>query len=113
MPENISSRRKDTSPEPSTINITLNAFSFLQKKLRQNGFACYNVPLKLPPKSTPTDLIAHLGLLPADVEGVFVNGRIQAFDTEIREGDRIGLLPPGTPGPYRVMLGIVQKRKSP
>jgi len=91
------------------IQITFNAFSFLQKKLKKNGFDYYNVTHQMPQGSTITDVLASLKLTPEDVEGVFLNGLIKPFDTPIQEGDRLGLLPPGTPGPYRVMLGIVQK----
>jgi len=92
-----------------SIEITFNAFSFLQKKLKKNGFDYYNVTWKIPQGSTIDNLLVSLKLLPEDVEGVFLNGLIKPFDTIIQDGDRLGLLPPGTPGPYRVMLGIVQK----
>ncbi len=94
-----------------SIEITFNAFSFLQKKLKKNGFDYYNVTRKIPRGSTIDNLLVSLKLLPEDVEGVFLNGLIKPFDTVIQDGDRLGLLPPGTPGPYRVMLGIVQKDK--
>ena len=95
----------------SDIHITLNVFSFLQKKMKQNGHDCYNVSMAIPKGLSVSDLITHLGLVLDDVEGVFVNGTIVKFNTVIENGDRIGLLPPGTPGPYRVMLGIVQNSK--
>ena len=95
----------------SNIHITLNAFSFLQKKMKQNGHDCYNVDMAVPKGLSVSDLIAHLGLVQDDVEGVFVNGTIVKFNKIIENGDRVGLLPPGTPGPYRVMLGIVQNIK--
>ncbi len=91
------------------MKINFNAFSFLQQKLSENGFAFYNVEMELAENSTINDLFCHLRLLKEDVEGVFVNGKIAPFDTVLHNGDRVGLLPPGTPGPYRVMLGIVKK----
>ena len=94
-----------------SIQITFNAFSFLQKKLKKNGFDYYKVTQKIPLGTTIENLLVILKLLPEDVEGVFLNGLIKPFDTVIQDGDRLGLLPPGTPGPYRVMLGIVQKGK--
>ena len=99
----------NTKENVPSIEITLNAFSFLQKKLKKNGFDYYNVTHKIPQGTTIDKLLAGLKLLPEDVEGVFLNGLIKPFDTVIQDGDRLGLLPPGTPGPYRVMLGIVQK----
>ncbi|MBF0258919.1 MAG: MoaD/ThiS family protein [Desulfamplus sp.] len=93
------------------MKITLNAFSFLQKKLTDNGFSFYNVEMEIPEKSTVNDLLAILKLAREDVEGVFVNGSIASFNAKLSMGDRVGLLPPGTPGPYRVMLGIVKKNR--
>lgn len=41
------------------------------------------------------------------VEVLLVNGKtVWPSVALIRPGDRVALLPPGTPGPYRVMLGI-------
>ncbi len=111
MSENHDPKENETQARKATIAITLNAFSFLQKKLKKNGFGCYNVSLDIPWGTTPKKLLTLLNLLPKDVEGIFINGLIKPFDTIIQDGDRVGLLPPGTPGPYRVMLGIVQKGK--
>ncbi|MBF0202180.1 MAG: MoaD/ThiS family protein [Desulfamplus sp.] len=90
------------------IEITFNAFSFLQKKLKKNGLPFSNVTMEIAENTTISDLISSLKLLRKDVEGVFLNGSIVPFDTILHEGDRVGLVPPGTPGPYRVMLGMVK-----
>jgi len=43
------------------------------------------------------------------IEGVFINGMAQSLDRGVvRPGDRVAFIPPGTPGPYRVILGIVK-----
>lgn len=55
---------------------------------------------------TPNDLLQDMGLDRTDVEAVFINGRVAPFDTIIKDGDRVALVPPGTPGPYRVFLGF-------
>lgn len=94
------------------MKITFNAFSFLQKKLSDNGFSFYNVDMEMAEQSRVNDLLRRLKLSREDVEGVFINGRITNFDAVLQDGDRVGLLPPGTPGPYRVMLGIVKKKQS-
>lgn len=101
----------DLTDNKQYIHITFNAFSFLQKKLKKNGFDYYNVNMAILEGSSVSGLIGQLALEPDDVEGVFVNGSIVNFDTIIKNGDRVGLLPPGTPGPYRVMLGIIGNRK--
>ena len=109
MSKNHAHKMDKPQTNKATITITLNAFSFLQEKMKQNGLGCYNVSLDIPRGTTSMELLTRLKLLPQDVEGIFINGLIKPFDTVIRDGDRVGLLPPGTPGPYRVMLGIVQR----
>jgi hypothetical protein len=58
-------------------------------------------------KLTGEQLLAMLDIPKEKVEGIFVNGRVSPVQfTLINPGDRVALLPPGTPGPYRVLLGI-------
>jgi molybdopterin converting factor small subunit len=90
--------------------ITFNAFSFLQKKLKQQNREYANVLLEVPVGSTVRDILKQVGLRTMDVEGVFVNGIIRSFEEVIKDGDRVAAVPPGTPGPYRVLLGIVKKK---
>ncbi|SHK98130.1 MoaD/ThiS family protein [Desulforamulus aeronauticus] len=58
---------------------------------------------------TGKQLIQALELNPEDVEAVMVNGTVCSMKQLIKPGDRVAILPPGTPGPYRVILGIVGK----
>ena len=56
---------------------------------------------------TGTELLALLDIPREKVEVIFVNGK--AFNPEmalISGGDRVALLSPGAPGPYRVLLGF-------
>ena len=53
------------------------------------------------------ELAAALGLPTDRIEAVFRNGTIQRLDDRIYPGDRVAFVPPGTPGPYRVLLGMV------
>lgn len=56
---------------------------------------------------TGIELLAMLDIPPEKVEVVFVNGK--AFDPPtavLTGGDRVALVPPGVPGPYRVLLGF-------
>jgi hypothetical protein len=48
--------------------------------------------------------------LPLDkIEAVFVNGIASPLnDVMVKPGDRVGFIPIGVPGPYRVMLGMVK-----
>ncbi|MFH1153250.1 MAG: MoaD/ThiS family protein [Pseudomonadota bacterium] len=90
--------------------ILFNAFSFLQKKFRDKGLAYSNVTLSISRGTTPRDLLEQFKLDPSEVEAVFVNGSIVPFHTPLHEGDRVAFIPPGTPGPYRVHLGMVKQK---
>lgn len=89
--------------------ITFNAFSFLKDRLASQGITCSDAPLDLPLGATVNDVLKQVGLTLADVEGAFVNGRVSPFDTLLKDGDRVALIPPGTPGPYRVLLNLRPK----
>jgi len=91
--------------------ILFNAFSFLQKKLKARNRPCVNAPLDIAEETTVEDLLAQMDLAPGDVEAVFVNGLVKPVETVLRDGDRVALVPPGSPGPYRVLLGMVGKKK--
>lgn len=71
-----------------------------------------NVTMKVDPGTRVKDLIGQVQLTPDDVEAVFVNGKVAPLDTVIQENDRVALIPPGTPGPYRVLLGFKNKKVS-
>jgi len=90
--------------------ITFNAFSFLQKKLKAKGIEYSNVTMTLKTGTSPRDLIQKMQLEPEEVEVVFINGKVASFDTVIEDNDRVALVPQGTPGPYRVLLGFKNKQ---
>jgi sulfur carrier protein ThiS len=94
------------------IEITFNAFSFLRAKLKRNNVDFMEAKLQLPDGISAKALIQTLGLKVEEVEGVFVNNKIVPMDTILKQGDRVALVPPGTPGPYRVMLGMVTMKKT-
>ena len=52
-------------------------------------------------------LLALLDIPLRGVEVIFVNRKAIAADCAvIRPGDRVALVPPGVPGPHRVLLGF-------
>jgi len=89
--------------------ILFNAFSFLQKKLREKNIPYSNVTIPFQEGQRISDILEIMEIHPDEIEGVFVNGKIAPKETPLRDGDRIGAFPPGTPGPYRLLLGIVTK----
>ncbi|HEX3032974.1 MAG TPA: MoaD/ThiS family protein [Bacillota bacterium] len=87
--------------------VEIRAFSFLKPVFDERGWTSpYYFPLDKP--CTPRELARVLELPMDKIEAVFVNGLIQPLDEgQIKAGDRIAFVPPGTPGPYRVFLGMV------
>ncbi len=63
------------------------------------------------PEISAEDLIRQVHLASEEVEAVFINGKVSSFDTILQDNDRVALIPPGTPGPYRVLLGFVNKKR--
>ncbi|WP_456324984.1 MoaD/ThiS family protein [Desulfonauticus submarinus] len=94
------------------MKIFFNAFGPLYFKLNKNNL---NTEIDLPVSiKTVRDLLKYYNLSDEEVEACFVNGKIVPFDTMLKDGDRVGLVPPGIPGPYRHLLGIrnSKERKS-
>ena len=89
--------------------ILFNAFSFLQKKLKERNIPYSNVTITFQEGQRICDVLEGMGIHRDEIEGVFVNGKISPVETPLRDGDRLGAFPPGTPGPYRLLLGIVKK----
>jgi len=87
------------------IQITFNAFSFLRENLKKQNIPYINNLMELPDDYTPNALIKDLGYKDAEVEFVFINGKVLPKETVLKDGDRVALVPPGTPGSYRLMLG--------
>ncbi|MFZ2632350.1 MAG: MoaD/ThiS family protein [Desulfosalsimonadaceae bacterium] len=88
--------------------ILFNAFSFLQKRLKEKKVPCTNARIPFSEGQRVKDVLRNLNINDEDIEGVFVNGKIAPTDTLLNDGDRIAAFPPGTPGPYRLLLGIVK-----
>jgi molybdopterin converting factor small subunit len=87
------------------IRITFNAFSFLREHLQKQNIPYVNYKMELPEHYTPNKLIKDLGYEDGKVEFVFINGKVHPQDTILKDGDRVALVPPGTPGSYRLILG--------
>jgi molybdopterin converting factor small subunit len=87
-------------------NIIFSALSFLRKPLREQGIGCSEAAMSIADGTTPADLIGQLGLAREAVEAVFINGKAGDFEEPLHDGDRVALMPPGTPGPHRVLLRI-------
>jgi len=93
------------------IKITFNAFSFLRKKLKEQNIPYVEAIMEFPDGFTPQNIIDKFGFEKEEVEAVFINRKVQSKDTVLKDGDRIALLPPGTPGSYRLILGIKKAKE--
>ncbi len=93
------------------IKITFNAFSFLRKKLKEQNIPYVEAVMEFPDGCTPQNIIDKFGFEKDEVEAVFINRKVQSKDTMLKDGDRIALLPPGTPGSYRLILGIKKAKE--
>jgi sulfur carrier protein ThiS len=93
------------------ITITFNAFSFIREKLKKNGITEYvNAKVSIPENCTLNQLIEEVMLLKeGDVEATFLNGKVVSKESVISDGDRVALVPPGTPGSYRLQLGMKKR----
>lgn len=72
----------------------------------------WSFPLNVNIEKTMTagELVKKLDIPVDNIEVVFVNGIAQGLNYPIKPGDRVAIVPPGTPGPYRVFLGFLQKK---
>lgn len=86
--------------------IEIRFFMFLTDLCKERGWTS-PMQMTIDGMISGPDLLAKLDIEPNRVEVLLVNGK--AFwpsAAKIQPGDRVALLPPGTPGPYRVLLGF-------
>lgn len=96
-----------SSNETNTISIRI--FGFLRKYMDEQGLP-YALEKEIDLKGKAAcDIALELGIPPKEVEGVFVNGSIENIYDPVFPGDRVAFLPYGTPGPYRVFLGMARE----
>ncbi|NOX14895.1 MAG: MoaD/ThiS family protein [Epsilonproteobacteria bacterium] len=93
------------------IKITFNAFNFLRKKLKEQNIPYVEAVMEFPDGYSAQDIIDQFGFLEEEVEAVMINRLVKPKDTILKTGDRVALLPPGTPGSYRLILGIKNIKK--
>ena len=86
--------------------IIFSALSSLREPLLEKGVDCCEAAMNIAGGSTAGALIAQLGLVRESGEAVFINGKAGDCEAPLKDGDRVALMPPGTPGPYRVLLGM-------
>lgn len=88
------------------MHIILNAFSFLREKLQAKNIAYLDAVIEIKKGMSVHQLVEFLGLEVHEVEAVFINHTVRPKETILQENDRVALLPPGTPGSYRLLSGL-------
>lgn len=88
--------------------IEVRGFLHLSQVFTDRG---WQTPVVLPVEGelAGCELLNKLEIPEEQVEAVFINGKAQTLaQASVKPGDRVALVPPGTPGPYRVWLGFVE-----
>ena len=92
-----------------TNTVSIRIFGFLRKYMDDQALP-YALEKEIGPEGKAAcDIALELGIPPKEVEGVFVNGIIENIYDPVFPGDRVAFLPYGTPGPYRVFLGMARE----
>ena len=86
-------------------------FGFLRQYMREHGRP-HIIDKEIPQQGMSAYEIARSISLPTEkVEAVFCNGKVINIYDVVFPNDRVAFFPPGTPGPYRVFLGMVRENR--
>ncbi len=89
--------------------IELRAFMGLLNLFKERNWSSPHL-LEIGDDVSGVELLKMLNIPAEQVEIIFINGKVfLPAKASIKAGDRVALLPPGTPGPYRVLLGFKNK----
>lgn len=89
----------------SKTTATIRVFAFLHDVRRERGEAS-RIELEVPPSGVSAfEIATRLGLPLELVGGAFVNGALYSGDVVIRPGDRVGMMPTGTPAFHPAFFG--------
>jgi molybdopterin converting factor small subunit len=93
---------------PGSGVVSIRLFGFLRSFMKEKGLPDRFDDTVPPEGKSGLEVAAELGLPAEKIEAVFINGLIRQLDEKIYPGDRVAFVPSGTPGPYRVLLGMVK-----
>ncbi len=90
-------------------SISIRVFGFLRRYMDEYGLS-YAFDKDINPKGeTAYNIAVELHIPPEEIEAVFVNGSVKNIYDSVFPCDRVAFLPYGTPGPYRVFLGMARE----
>lgn len=94
--------------ENAVNTIEIRGFLHLSSLFKERGWTS-PLTLMIPGEVSGRKLLDMLEVPGEHVEAMFINGKAETVaHALIKPGDRVALVPPGTPGPYRVWLGFVE-----
>ena len=93
------------------MRIIINGFGNIYFELKKRYGEGVNITLDVTEGVSVEDIFSILNINTEDIEGVFINGKVKFKSSKLKNGDRIGLIPKGIPGPYRFLLGIKKLKK--
>ena len=89
--------------------VSIRIFGFLRRYMDEQGLP-YALERAIPEGGRSAhDLARELSLPPEKIEAVFCNGCVINIYDLVCPGDRVAFFPYGTPGPYRVFLGMARE----
>lgn len=91
-------------------DIEVRGFGELKKLFEEREWS-YPYIFNLEKDISAFTLAGKLSIPIEKIEIVFINGKAKPIDCLLKPGDRVAFVPPGTPGPYRVLLGFKNKDK--
>ncbi|MEA2014496.1 MAG: MoaD/ThiS family protein [Thermodesulfobacteriota bacterium] len=93
----------------SSPTVSVRVFGFLQAYMDKQGLPCV-FEKEIPRRGrTAYDIACELQIPPEEIEGIFLNGSVKNIYDPVFPGDRVAFFPKGTPGPYRIFLGIARE----
>ncbi len=92
---------------PRTISLRI--FGALRKYMDKQGCPYAFEKEIASTGQTAFDIAHECHIPPERIEAVFCNGRVTNIYDLVFPGDRVAFLPYGTPGPYRVFLGMARE----
>jgi hypothetical protein len=96
-----------SSENRHTVNMHI--FGFLRRYMDEQGLP-YALEREIAHEGEAAfDIAIGLAIPPEKIEAVFCNGRVINIYDPVFPGDRVAFFPYGTPGPYRVFLGIARE----
>ena len=93
----------------SQYRISVGIFGSLRCYMDKQGLS-YTFEKKMDHQGkTAHDIAKELSIPPEKIEAVFRNGKVINIYDIVMPGDRVAFFPHGTPGPYRVFLGMARE----